>query len=548
MSRIIFNLAAKTDAAGRPRTPNQDNSWVCPDLNQWNAPTGNTVGTDVDVELSAKGALLVVADGMGGMNAGEVASSLVIEGIKKKFSNIPDAVLANEMSIRNFIRDAIIASDEDIKEYAQKHKEAEGLGSTIVLVWLINGKAYCGWCGDSRIYRFNPNNELVRLSHDHSYVQSLVDEGKITEEEAFDHPDSNIISKSLGDNGEKADPEICVYDVYQRDVFMLCSDGLCGLLQDKEICEIISSNCTSSRDTLDKLWVEGAKTGWTDNATIDVLCVVDGGKPAKGRPEGYHTLTKKPPIKKANVNQPVIIENENWLSKLIKPPLLYIWAALALMLIGYSIYSFMGRNNNNGNSNQEFQVEQTDSESAAPEIINGEEGGHNSPAVTSSHETPSNENANANANRTQQSNASRPDNNQNNANHQNSSPDNNNPSGNQAVADQPQGDAHETQPAEPTLSPQYKQLYESVAKDYRAAANAYKSVIRQGYRDQRTDRVIEHYLNNIQNNVRSLKNDKDYNALNQRQKAMINNFAQLANQIKRNYYNFREGPSGEGEM
>lgn len=80
MSRIIFNLAAKTDRAGRPSSPNQDNLWVCPDLTNFGAPIDKIVGTDEDVELSDKGALLVIADGMGGMNAGEVASKLVIDG------------------------------------------------------------------------------------------------------------------------------------------------------------------------------------------------------------------------------------------------------------------------------------------------------------------------------------------------------------------------------------------------------------------------------------------------------------------------------------
>ena len=109
------------------------------------------LGTDEDVELSDKGALLVVADGMGGMNAGEVASQLVIEGIKKKFSKIPDSLLSNEAEIMSFIHSAIVESDESIKKYAKEHREAEGLGSTIVLLWLLNGRAFCGWCGDSRI-------------------------------------------------------------------------------------------------------------------------------------------------------------------------------------------------------------------------------------------------------------------------------------------------------------------------------------------------------------------------------------------------------------
>ena len=318
MSRIIFNLAAKCDAAGRSQ--NQDNYWVCPDLTEWNVPTDKVLGTDEDVELSEKGALLVVADGMGGMNAGEVASKLVIDGIKKKFSNVPDSILTNEAEIMSFIHTAIVESDESIKKYAKEHKEAEGLGSTIVLLWLLNGRAFCGWCGDSRIYRFNPNNELVRLSHDHSYVQSLVDEGKISEEEAFDHPDGNIISKALGDNGNKAEPEIRVYDVYSRDVFMLCSDGLCGLLQDSELNDIISRDCTSSKETLNFLWKEGEKVGWSDNATIDVLCIVDGGKPAKGRPDGYPKIAKKPVDRKDQHKPQIVSGGDNIVAKLLKPP------------------------------------------------------------------------------------------------------------------------------------------------------------------------------------------------------------------------------------
>lgn len=361
MSRIVFNLAAKCDAAGRSQ--NQDNYWVCPDLTKWNAPVDKIVGTDEDVELSDKGALLVVADGMGGMNAGEVASKLVIEGVKKKFSNIPDSILTNESEIQKFIYDAIVESDELIKKFAKDHKDAEGLGSTIVLLWLLNGRAFCGWCGDSRIYRFNPNNELVRLSHDHSYVQSLVDEGKITEEEAFEHPDGNIISKALGDNGNKAEPELYTYDVYQRDVFMLCSDGLCGLLQDNEINDVISNDCTSSKETLKSLWEKGAQIGWSDNATIDVLCIVDGGKPAKGRPDGYPIVAKKS-VREKDLNKPQIVSGgENVFAKILKPPYLYIIAIIAIALLGLALYNAFGGKGTEESSNHEFTIEVSESNS-----------------------------------------------------------------------------------------------------------------------------------------------------------------------------------------
>ncbi|MGN0224251.1 MAG: PP2C family protein-serine/threonine phosphatase, partial [Muribaculaceae bacterium] len=240
MSRTILNIAAVCDKAGRAQ--NQDNFWVCHDVanSRRNLPTDGTM-----IELPYAGTLLVVADGMGGMKSGEIASQIVIDSIKACFAQVPDTILNNDDAILNFISQSIVYADNNIKQYAKAHRESQGMGSTIVLLWLLNDKAYCGWCGDSRIYCFNPQNSLVRLSHDHSYVQSLVDEGKISEEDAFDHPDGNIISRSLGDNGEQARPETKVYHIHRRDVFLLCSDGLCGLVPDAKIEAILADNCTA---------------------------------------------------------------------------------------------------------------------------------------------------------------------------------------------------------------------------------------------------------------------------------------------------------------
>lgn len=286
MSRTIFNLAAKCDAAGRSQ--NQDNYWVCPDLA---APfSGIGINDDTDVDLSAKGALLVVADGMGGMKSGELASEFVVEGLKKKFRNLPDDVTKSEASILQFVTDAVTEADKVIKEYASAHRESEGMGSTIALAWLLGDKAYCVWCGDSRIYCYNPQNSLVRLSHDHSYVQRLVDEGKISADEAFDHPDSNIITRSLGDNGESTDLESRVYPLHRRDVLLLCSDGLCGLLDDKQLESIISEHCTSSKDTVEALWQAGEKAGWSDNATIEVACITESAVTPTRKAEGYPAI------------------------------------------------------------------------------------------------------------------------------------------------------------------------------------------------------------------------------------------------------------------
>ncbi len=353
MSRITFNVAAKCDKAGRAQ--NQDNYWVCPNLDK----IGDTasIGNDSDVELSSKGALLVVADGMGGMKSGEKASEFVIEGIKSKFSNIPTDIFSDDNSIIAFIKDAIIESDKIIKSYAKDHRESEGMGSTIVLLWLLGEKAYCGWCGDSRIYCYNPQNSLVRLSHDHSYVQSLVDEGKITEEEAFDHPDGNIITRSLGDSGEAANPETKIYPIHRRDVFMLCSDGLCGLLNDEQIENILADNCTSSEDALKALWAKGQQEGWSDNATIEVACITDGGVTPTRKAAGYDDGKPKPVISK---NKP-IKKDTNVLPNFWQTNKQYILIIGIVAVVAIGIIWFFSRDKKIENpSNQEFTIEQQD--------------------------------------------------------------------------------------------------------------------------------------------------------------------------------------------
>lgn len=352
MSRITFNIAAKCDKAGRAQ--NQDNYWVCPNLDK--IGDNSSVGNDDDVELSSKGALLVVADGMGGMKSGEKASEFVIEGIKKQFSNIPDNILKDDNAIIAFIKNAIIQSDQDIKAYARDHRESEGMGSTIVLVWLLGEKAYCGWCGDSRIYCYNPQNSLVRLSHDHSYVQSLVDEGKISDEEAFDHPDGNIITRSLGDSGEKANPETKIYPIHRRDVFLLCSDGLCGLLTDSKIESILSDNCTSSSDALKSLWKEGENEGWSDNATIEIACINEGGVTPTRKAFGYDE--GRPKV--VSVNKPKDIKKDtNVMPNFWQSNKQYIFIIALVVLVAVGIIWFFSRDKkSSGHSNQEFNVEQ----------------------------------------------------------------------------------------------------------------------------------------------------------------------------------------------
>lgn len=271
---ITLRYAARCEAAGRDH--NEDNFLLDCNLNdeQWG------FNTDEVILLDGNGSLLLVCDGMGGMNAGEVASAIAVQTIKEWFDHtrITPQVTASSQTIQDYIYKAIQAADEAIKADEEAHPEHDGMGSTIVLAWIINGKIYVGWCGDSRAYRYNPKTGLERLSHDHSYVQELVDAGKLTEELAFDHPNSNIITRSLGDPRGKAKPDVKEYELYHNDIIMLCSDGLCGCLRDNEMQAIIEQHQTSMKECRDALWDADEAAGWHDNVTIALAQVVEGGK------------------------------------------------------------------------------------------------------------------------------------------------------------------------------------------------------------------------------------------------------------------------------
>jgi protein phosphatase len=261
-----YQFAAWSDAAGRER--NEDRFIVCQNLS-----TEEWYLTDKTVIPDALGCLLCVCDGMGGMNAGDVASETAIESVHGMYKPIrllkADATAHPEAYIRKTIEKA----DMQIREEAATDESCSGMGSTIVLAWMFGDKAYIGWCGDSRAYHFNQATGLQRLTHDHSYVQQLVDSGKLDLDNAFSHPDNNIITRSLGNVGDKAIPESTSIRLSDGDVLLLCSDGLCGIMQDSEIEDVIAHNQDDMYACRDKLLSESGKLGWTDNITI-VLCQI----------------------------------------------------------------------------------------------------------------------------------------------------------------------------------------------------------------------------------------------------------------------------------
>ena len=525
MSRIIFNASAKCDKAGRQQ--NQDNYWVCPNLSFDNQENDNLINNDSEIILSDNGALFIVADGMGGMNAGEKASELVVTSIKKRFKSIPTSVLVSDESILRFISDSIIYADERIKEYAKGNRDAEGLGSTIVLLWLYNDKAYCGWCGDSRIYRYNPNNNLIRLSHDHSYVQSLVDEGKITDEEAFEHPDSNIITRSLGDSGEKAKPETKVYDIFERDVFLLCSDGLCGLLQDKQIEEIVSIHCSSSKEALQALWKAGEDARWNDNATIELVAIESGGKIAKGIAQGYPPFNNYAKnSKRSKAKESVILaEKDYWYKRPIGIAILL--AVIASFILMY--YLIFDKNKIRHNTNTEYNIEVPNQSQQPVQPQRPQNQQQNQQPVQP--QRPQNQQQNQ-----QPVEPQRPQNQQQNQQSvEPQRPQNQQQNQQPAQQQQPQNQQQDQQQIQaPSLpSEAYIQQLNQTRNDYQDIGVLWNEVKRTQYI---SDRGEYNRLLGFAKNVKHLTdtNNPDFKRISQRQRSELNNWKALANDIEKN--------------
>lgn len=271
MSDITFRMTVATNV-GLVRTNNEDNFIVNPDLSKpenWFVPGSS----EEEITLGEYGCVMVVADGMGGMNAGEVASEMAVNSIKDSFSQIKDysKIIDSSNHIETFMKKAVVDADAEIKKKVKEDPSTAGMGTTVVMAWIIGNVAHVVWCGDSRAYLFNRQSGLSRLSKDHSYVQELVDSGRLDADLAFDHPNSNIITRSLGDSAVKAQPDYVSKRLSAGDYVILCTDGLCGLVRDEETLAILMQQYNSLEDYRTALFNAAFEAGGYDNVTIAIF-------------------------------------------------------------------------------------------------------------------------------------------------------------------------------------------------------------------------------------------------------------------------------------
>lgn len=297
---ITFRMVAYTDAAGKYsetafRNGNEDNFYVDDDLSD-DIPAH--MSHDTPTTLSDCGLLMAVADGMGGMNAGEVASQIAVDTVAEYFApgRITPKLAANVDARTKYLEDVIREADRRIKADAHSNSEHDGMGSTIILAWIVGDQLTISWCGDSRAYRFNPANGLEMLSEDHSYVQELVKRGVLTYEQTFAHPQGNIVMRSLGDPNKAAEPETRQFGLCNGDIILLCSDGLSGVLRDRPtfdddnqllpgdtIEDIMREHYDSLTQCREALWTAARRADWYDNVTAILCRIVDGAPKAAAR-------------------------------------------------------------------------------------------------------------------------------------------------------------------------------------------------------------------------------------------------------------------------
>jgi protein phosphatase len=234
----------------------------------------DAIGSNADIGL------MVLADGMGGYNAGEVASGIAVQTITELASEGADRESRNEtdpstglMRQSIVLRDAVARANKIIFQTAQSQTHCEGMGTTLVCAMFYDNKVSLAHVGDSRAYRLR-GNKFEQLTLDHSLLQELVDRGFYSEEEAQRSTNRNYVTRALGVE-PTVEVEVREFDVLPEDVFLLCSDGLPDMVEDEDI-HLTISTFNASLDVVGQQLVNLANEhGGRDNVSVMLAQVLD---------------------------------------------------------------------------------------------------------------------------------------------------------------------------------------------------------------------------------------------------------------------------------
>lgn len=282
------------------------------------------------------GHVVAVCDGMGGENGGETASNLAVAIIQDILTNNPFDTAGQAITT------ACHAANQGILHRAANSPELAGMGSTCVMAIINNGYIYYGSIGDSRIYYYTPGEGIVQLTKDQSYVQTLVDSGQITPEEAEHHPRKNEIINALG--LEEMTPPVLgeqPIPVSHGGIMLLCSDGLSGMVPDITLQQILSRQDWTAQQKCDKLVNLANEAGGLDNITVQIIdCTAAASAGPRSVPRGAMAAAgskSKKSAKKAGGKK-----SYAWIGILIT----------ALMICGAIFYIFLNNSSDKKDSNK----------------------------------------------------------------------------------------------------------------------------------------------------------------------------------------------------
>lgn len=254
-------IAGRTDT-GRVREHNED-----------------AIGHDADLGL------LVLADGMGGLKAGEVASALAVEVVTREVSDVLRDLAPGQSDEESghalealAVSRAILRANETIFQVAQSQPQCAGMGTTLVVLLFYDDRLTVAHVGDSRLYRLR-DGDLEQITLDHSLVQELVNRGFYTPEEAREATHKNIVTRALG-IGEEVEYDVLEEVALPGDTFLLCSDGLNDMVEDATIRAILIENLDDLDLAAERLVARANENGGRDNVSV-MLARVDRPFPVK---------------------------------------------------------------------------------------------------------------------------------------------------------------------------------------------------------------------------------------------------------------------------
>jgi protein phosphatase len=223
----------------------------------------------------------LVADGMGGHRAGEIASGLTVETIEtfllntlRRFSNLQ---ASEEQNALQELQRALLDADARLFAATARHPEWQGMGTTLTLAFAVNWKLFIAHAGDSRCYLFS-QGELHQLTQDHTFVAELIRGGALTSEDGSRHPYRHVVTNILGGTEPGVRVELHKLDLHPDDVVLLCSDGLTEMVPDDQIAGILRDEADPQR-ACERLVAAANEQGGRDNITVIVARIMAATEP-----------------------------------------------------------------------------------------------------------------------------------------------------------------------------------------------------------------------------------------------------------------------------